>query len=129
MFYNPSRILNGQKCIYSCLQIPPRENWFQSVRRVYATAINFPCIITLVPIMCCINFTFSLCLISWSVEGGGSCYSTFISLERDNSYRFAFYSPSMCTAFKSCSSCLKLCPVFGQGLEEPKGMFRVSHYF
>ena len=25
----------------------PRENWFQYVRRVYATAINFPCIITL----------------------------------------------------------------------------------
>jgi len=32
--------------IYSCLQIPPRENWFQYVRRVYATAINFPCIST-----------------------------------------------------------------------------------
>ena len=29
------------------LHIPPRENWFQYVRRVYATAINFPCIITL----------------------------------------------------------------------------------
>ena len=27
-----------------CLQIPPKENWFQYVRRVYATAINFPCI-------------------------------------------------------------------------------------
>ena len=27
--------------------LPPRENWFQYVRRVYATAINFPCIITL----------------------------------------------------------------------------------
>ena len=25
-----------------------RENWFQYVRRVYATAINFPCIKTLV---------------------------------------------------------------------------------
>ena len=35
-------------CIYSCLQISPRENWFQYVRRVYTTAINFPCIITLV---------------------------------------------------------------------------------
>ena len=34
--------------IFSCLQIPPRENWWQYVRRVYATAINFPCIITLV---------------------------------------------------------------------------------
>ena len=31
-------------CIYSCLQIPPTENRFQYVRRVYATAINFPCI-------------------------------------------------------------------------------------
>ena len=30
------------------LQIPPRENWFQYVSRVYATAINFPCSITLV---------------------------------------------------------------------------------
>ena len=26
---------------YSSLQIPPRESWFQYVRRVYATAINF----------------------------------------------------------------------------------------
>ena len=29
-------------------KISPRENWFQNVRRVYATAINFPCISTLV---------------------------------------------------------------------------------
>ena len=36
--------------IYSCLQIPPRENWFQYVRRVYATAIIFPCISTLIQI-------------------------------------------------------------------------------
>ena len=35
------------KCIYSCLQIPPRENWFQHERRVYAITINFPCITTL----------------------------------------------------------------------------------
>ena len=33
--------------LFVCFQIPPRENWFQHVRRVYATAINFPCIITL----------------------------------------------------------------------------------
>ena len=46
-FYPPPRILDEHWCIYSCLQIPPRENWFQYVRRVYATAINFPCIITL----------------------------------------------------------------------------------
>ena len=45
-FYSP-RILNQHWCIYSCLLIPPRENWFQYVRWVYATAINFPCIITL----------------------------------------------------------------------------------
>ena len=31
---------------YFCLQIPPRENWFQYVHWVYTTAINFPCIIT-----------------------------------------------------------------------------------
>ena len=45
-FYSP-RILDEHWCICSCLQIPPRENWFQYVRRVYATAINIPCIITL----------------------------------------------------------------------------------
>ena len=45
-FY-PPRILDEHRCIYSCLQIPPRENRFQYVRRVYATAINFPCICTL----------------------------------------------------------------------------------
>ena len=44
-FY-PTRIPNKNWCIYSCLQIPPRKNWFQYVRRVYATAIKFPCIIT-----------------------------------------------------------------------------------
>ena len=41
---------NEHWCIYSCLQILLRENWFQYVRRVYAAAINFPCIITLVRI-------------------------------------------------------------------------------
>ena len=30
---------------YSWLQVPPRENWFQYVPRVYATVINFPCIL------------------------------------------------------------------------------------
>ena len=44
MLLTSARILNEHWCIYSCLQIPPRENWFQYVRRVYATAINFPCI-------------------------------------------------------------------------------------
>ena len=29
-------------------KLPPRENWFQYIFRVYATAINFPCIITLI---------------------------------------------------------------------------------
>ena len=37
------KVLNKHWSIYSCLQIPPRENWFQYIRRVYATAINFPC--------------------------------------------------------------------------------------
>ena len=37
-------------CNYSCLQIPPRENWFQYERRVYATAIDFPYIITFGPL-------------------------------------------------------------------------------
>ena len=27
--------------IYSCLQKPPIENWFQYIRREYATAINY----------------------------------------------------------------------------------------
>ena len=37
---------------YSCLQIPPRENWFQYVLRVYAIAINFPCITFLLYSIC-----------------------------------------------------------------------------
>ena len=46
-FYS-TRILEEHSCIYSCLQIPPKENWFQYARRVYATANNFPFISTLV---------------------------------------------------------------------------------
>ena len=42
------RILNEHRCIYSCLRFPPKKNWLQYVRRVYVTAINFPCIIALV---------------------------------------------------------------------------------
>ena len=49
-FY-PPRLLDEHWCIYSCLQIPPRANWFQYVRRVYTTAINFPCISTLVKLI------------------------------------------------------------------------------
>ena len=45
-FY-PPRILNEHWCLCSCLQMSPGENWFQYVRRVYASEINFPCIITL----------------------------------------------------------------------------------
>ena len=44
---------------YSCLQIPPRENWFQYVRRVYATAINFPCFITLDLENRCTGYTYN----------------------------------------------------------------------
>ena len=53
-FY-PPRLLNKHWCIYSCLQTPPSENWFQCVRRVYVTAISFPCIITLVLPVCSKN--------------------------------------------------------------------------
>ena len=45
--FGPPRILNELWCIYFCLQIPPRENWFQCVRRVDASAINFSYISTL----------------------------------------------------------------------------------
>ena len=44
--YQP-RILNEHWCIYSCLLSPPRESWFQWVRRVYATTTNLSCISTL----------------------------------------------------------------------------------
>ena len=53
-FYPPRR-LDEHWCIYSCLQIPPREKCFQYTRRVYATAINFPCIKSLVIAVC--NFS------------------------------------------------------------------------
>ena len=45
--FNPPRILKEHWCIYSCLQIPSKENWFQYVHRVYTTAFNFPCITSL----------------------------------------------------------------------------------
>ena len=45
-FY-PPWIIKEHGFIYSCLQTPPRENWFQYVHKEYATAINFLCIITL----------------------------------------------------------------------------------
>ena len=44
MLLTSSNTKPTKRCLYSCLQIPPKENWFQSVRRVYATAINFPCL-------------------------------------------------------------------------------------
>ena len=47
---------NTDSCIYSCLQIPPRGNWFQYVSRVYATAINFPCITFLISVSFSIAF-------------------------------------------------------------------------
>ena len=81
----PPRILNEHWGIYSCLQIPPRDNWFQYVRRQYANKINFPCItfldrINCFPNMCAkfiIYYTVLLflvtnilvgvsCLLSWS---------------------------------------------------------------
>ena len=59
--YNASRILDEHWCIYSCLQIPPRENWFQYVRWVYTTAINFPYITALVlPVYFTVSYQSSL---------------------------------------------------------------------
>ena len=46
-------------CIFSCLQSQPRENWFQYVRREYTTAINFPCITSLVSTIKIKNKNFS----------------------------------------------------------------------
>ena len=44
----PPRILEEHWCIYSCLHTPARMNWFPYLCREYATAINFPCRITLI---------------------------------------------------------------------------------
>ena len=55
--------------IYSCLQIPPKENWFQYVHRVYTTAINFPCITFLIdPILLFIFQNKQLDLSSWNIH-------------------------------------------------------------
>ena len=67
-FY-PPRILIEHWCIYSCLHLPPRENWFQYVRRVYATAINFPCIITLLITLLILKRIPSHC-VAWSIHNG-----------------------------------------------------------
>ena len=48
----PCHATSSVLCLHSCLQIPPPKNWFQYVSRVYATAINFPCIITLLRGQC-----------------------------------------------------------------------------
>ena len=59
----PPRILEERWCIFSCLQIPPRKNWYQYVRRKFATVINFPCLITLDPL----TPVFSL-FIAWNAD-------------------------------------------------------------
>ena len=64
-------------CIYSWLQIPPRENWFQYVRRVYATAINFPCIITLA----LTNFS---CCTLYTVQCKVKVYTTVKGVTKEN---------------------------------------------
>ena len=46
-WFYPPRILNEHWCILFLFTNSTRENWFQYVRRVFATAINFPCMITL----------------------------------------------------------------------------------
>ena len=78
-FYSP-RILEELWWIYSCLQTPPRENWFQYVRRVYATANNFPCIITLVGSILT-NLLRYMCIVMYTTilytEHVTSTYSTY----------------------------------------------------
>ena len=66
-FYH-SRVLDEHWCVYSCLQIAPRENWFQYVRRVYATSINFPCISTLTMGM------YGICMLKQKHEECGNKY-------------------------------------------------------
>ena len=60
-----------RRCIYSCLQIPPRENWFQYVLRVYATAINFPCI---QPWFHTSLFTWNVCYSFWEKHKQSSAW-------------------------------------------------------
>ena len=39
----PPRILDyTDACVYSCLQLQPKENWFHYVRREYATVVKIP---------------------------------------------------------------------------------------
>ena len=45
MLLSSSNIL--EHCLHLFTNSAKKENWFQYVRRVNATAINFPCIITL----------------------------------------------------------------------------------
>ena len=45
-FY-PPRILDNTDASILVYKFRPEKTWFQYVRRVYATAINFPCISTL----------------------------------------------------------------------------------
>ena len=61
------RILDEHWCIYFCLQIPPSENLFQYVRRVYAITINFPCFRTIV-------LTKHICFLFW--------YSTALQMDQ-----------------------------------------------
>ena len=60
------------QCIYSCLQIPPRENWFQYVCRLYATAINFPCISSLSEI---ISLHYNLSQSTFGIVLGGTIWN------------------------------------------------------
>ena len=48
--YQNSMLLNSSDTKGTLMHLFLFTNWFQCVRRVYATAINFPCIITLIKI-------------------------------------------------------------------------------
>ena len=47
MFLTSSDTKRKLMHLFILVQIPPKENWFQYVRRVFTTAINFPFIISL----------------------------------------------------------------------------------
>ena len=110
--FNPPRILGEHWCIYSCLQTPPRENWFQYVRRVCATAINFSCISTLyTPIFltCCLFVYIPIYLSATQYLAYLVYLSIFLSdfLNLINSSRPNFSIFSHCTACTMKDGCSK----------------------
>ena len=93
-FY-PPRILDEQWCIYSCWQIPPRENWFQYVREYTQPQLTFlalhPCIYV------SINGKLSFLVVYLSM---GNIHSSilFIYLSMENIQSFIYLSSQSCAS-------------------------------